>query len=258
MANSSEAISKRILDEYGTKTLPKKRVGGSDLSKDAFLNLLTTQLRYQNPLEPTNDKEFLAQMAQFTALEQMNNLYSSFQFSQASSMINKNVDAEIKNDDSGDISRISGKVVAVNVKENKQYLLVQTLDGKQKEVELSKVKSINDGTTLDAEILSKQIEKLHLSQTNAMINKNVEAETTGANGEVIKIIGKVVAINVKEGRQYLLVRSADGKQTEVEPGAVKWINDGITTDGEALRKEIEKLTNKITELENTIKELKQP
>ena len=258
MANNTDAITKRIMDEFGTKTLPKKRVGGSDLSKDAFLNLLTTQLRYQNPLEPTNDKEFLAQMAQFTALEQMNNLYSSFQFSQASAMINKNVVAEVKDGESGANSVITGKVVAVNVKENKQYLLVQTIDGKQKEVELSKVKSINDGTTLDAEILAKELEKLRLSQANTMINKNVEAELADEKGKVTKIIGKVTAVNVKDGKQYLLIRGADGKQTEVELSKVKVINDGTSTDAEALLKEIEKLTKKVTELENTIKELKQP
>lgn len=160
MANNTENITNRILDEYGTKTLPKKRVGGSDLSKDAFLNLLTTQLRYQNPLEPTNDKEFLAQMAQFTALEQMNNMYSAFQFTQANNMINKNVEAEILNQNTGEATKVNGKVVAVNIKENKQFLLVQSTDGKEREVELAKVKVINDGTTVDAEVLADKIAKL--------------------------------------------------------------------------------------------------
>mgnify|MGYP001163053036 CR=1 FL=1 len=44
------------------------------LGKEAFLNLLLTQLRYQNPLEPVKDQDFVAQMAQFSALEQMQNL----------------------------------------------------------------------------------------------------------------------------------------------------------------------------------------
>lgn len=44
------------------------------LGKDAFLNLLMTQLRYQNPLEPVKDQDFIAQMAQFSSLEQMQNL----------------------------------------------------------------------------------------------------------------------------------------------------------------------------------------
>lgn len=44
------------------------------LGKDAFLRLLTTQLRYQDPLKPVEDQDFIAQMAQFAALEQMQNL----------------------------------------------------------------------------------------------------------------------------------------------------------------------------------------
>jgi len=41
------------------------------LGSQEFLQLLVTQLRYQDPLNPMDDREFLAQLAQFTALEQM-------------------------------------------------------------------------------------------------------------------------------------------------------------------------------------------
>lgn len=44
------------------------------LGKDDFLRLLVTQLRYQDPLQPMNDREFVAQLAQFSALEQMVNV----------------------------------------------------------------------------------------------------------------------------------------------------------------------------------------
>lgn len=46
----------------------------NSLDKDAFLKLLVTQLANQNPLNPVEDKEFIAQLAQFSALEQMQNL----------------------------------------------------------------------------------------------------------------------------------------------------------------------------------------
>ncbi len=49
------------------------------MGKDAFLQLLVSQLRNQDPLNPVNDKEFLAQMAQFSSLEQMQNLNKSFE-----------------------------------------------------------------------------------------------------------------------------------------------------------------------------------
>lgn len=54
-----------------------KKVGDShnnDLDKDAFLRLLTTQLANQDPLNPIEDREFIAQLAQFSSLEQMQNL----------------------------------------------------------------------------------------------------------------------------------------------------------------------------------------
>ena len=47
---------------------------GINMGKEDFLKLLTTQLRYQNPLSPDDPKEFVAQLAQFSSLEQLLNV----------------------------------------------------------------------------------------------------------------------------------------------------------------------------------------
>ncbi len=60
-------------NRYSTAILEQDAMG-----KDAFLQLLVNQLRNQDPLNPVNDKEFLAQMAQFSSLEQMQNLNTGF------------------------------------------------------------------------------------------------------------------------------------------------------------------------------------
>jgi Flagellar hook capping protein len=50
---------------------------GTTLDKNAFMLLLVTQFKYQDPLNPMDDKEFVAQMAQFSSLEQLMNLNTS-------------------------------------------------------------------------------------------------------------------------------------------------------------------------------------
>ena len=50
----------------------------SQMGRDQFLNLLVTQMRNQNPLDPINDSQFIAQLAQFSTLEGIEKLNTSF------------------------------------------------------------------------------------------------------------------------------------------------------------------------------------
>ena len=62
---------------------------GGALGKDEFLKLLVTQLSYQDPLNPMDSTESIAQLAQFSALEQMQNVSEQVQaLNRSSSMLN--------------------------------------------------------------------------------------------------------------------------------------------------------------------------
>lgn len=62
------AANLQALNTGGTVSPAEKQGGLSALDQGDFLRLLLTQLQQQDPLEPVDNKEMLAQMAQFTAL----------------------------------------------------------------------------------------------------------------------------------------------------------------------------------------------
>ena len=59
----------------------KSPLGSRDsaLSRDAFLQLLVTQLQHQDPTQPKADGEFIAQLAQFSSLEQLTEIQQTLQ-----------------------------------------------------------------------------------------------------------------------------------------------------------------------------------
>ena len=60
-------------------TQTKEVKANDDLGKDAFLQLLVTQLKNQDPLDPQDNSEYIAELAQFSSLEQMTNVVSKLE-----------------------------------------------------------------------------------------------------------------------------------------------------------------------------------
>jgi flagellar basal-body rod modification protein FlgD len=98
-----------------------------ELGKDSFMKLLITQLRYQDPTRPMEDREFIAQMAQFSTLEQMTNMnkeiagmVKSTRSAEAFSFLGRQIDS--MNPASG--RRVSGTVTSIQYDGDEQMLMV--------------------------------------------------------------------------------------------------------------------------------------
>ncbi|MFP4375878.1 MAG: flagellar hook assembly protein FlgD [Spirochaetales bacterium] len=95
--NDTERL--RAQNESFNLALTNQRQAKTELGKDEFLKILMTQLTNQDPTEPMQDREFIAQMAQFSSLEQMTNMADQFkqlggilQSSQAMGLLGRTVD----------------------------------------------------------------------------------------------------------------------------------------------------------------------
>lgn len=100
---------------------------GSAMDKDSFLQLLVAQMKYQDPMEPTSNTEYISQYAQFSELEAMNNLSSNMDLQRATSLVGKEVIVK-STGASGETVYTQGKVDFVSSEGTKAFL---TVDGKK-------------------------------------------------------------------------------------------------------------------------------
>ena len=101
-----------------------KSAKGNTLDKDAFLQLLVAQMKYQDPLEPTSNTEYISQYATFSELEQMQNMSASMDLFRASALVGQTVLLNVR-DSQGRLTQVQGPVDFVTYENNKAYLSIR-------------------------------------------------------------------------------------------------------------------------------------
>lgn len=113
-----------VIQETMSQSSVSKTTGEQNgMDKDAFLQLLVAQMKYQDPLEPTSNTEYISQYATFSQVEQMQNMASSMELTRASSMVGKLVTVESTNS-VGETSQVQGIVEYVSYENNKAYVSI--------------------------------------------------------------------------------------------------------------------------------------
>lgn len=140
--NSAEKLNTKLQADNVNKKLGVTDVEmQGKLGKDTFLKLLVTELKHQDPTRPMEDREFIAQMAQFSSLEQMTNLnkelrslVNSSKASEAYGVLGKNIESY----DPQAKKRVAGTVSSVFFKGDELMLKVG-----REEVAMKNVHSVN-------------------------------------------------------------------------------------------------------------------
>lgn len=180
-----------------------KREVNNELDKDAFLKLLVTQLKYQDPLEPMDNTEFVAQTAQFTALEQMKNLNTTMLNAQAFNVIGKPVYVETVNNETGVLEALSGIVSSVEIRNGVPYV---NIGGKN--VPYEDIKLVGSNTEDNNEVVSQAINLIGKTIQGILLDDDLE----DAKGY---IEGKVDYVKFVDGVPVLSVNGKDVKLYEV-------------------------------------------
>lgn len=125
-----------------------------NLGKDDFLKLLITELRNQDPTQPLDNKDFIAQLAQFSSLEQMNNVSTSMSdlskiminFSQISSLTQgaAMIGKWVSGIDTDGKTKIEGTVEAVKWLDGDPKLQIRKADGNLVDLEISLVTMVKE------------------------------------------------------------------------------------------------------------------
>ena len=100
-----------------------KETNGNNADKDTFLQMLVAEMKYQDPLQPTSNTEWVSQYATFSELEQMQNMAESAEASRANDLVGKTVIMKVK-DGSGDTKQIQGRVDYVVYEGKDAYLSI--------------------------------------------------------------------------------------------------------------------------------------
>ncbi|MGR3763864.1 flagellar hook assembly protein FlgD [Rossellomorea sp. NS-SX7] len=177
----------------------KKREGGNDiLGKDDFLKILMTQLQNQDPMNPMQDKDFIAQMATFSSLEQMTNLTKTMekfvenqnqsQLIAYNQFVGKQVTwhkiSESDSNEAPEISEGQGLVKGVRFKADSVEFIME--DGTI--LNPGNISQVNNGTSSDVSLVN----------ASMLIGKKVTWE--GEEGEVS---GIVQSVSSKDSRIWI-------------------------------------------------------
>lgn len=214
---SNQKSIQQIIDDNAAK-VNNRNTG--ELGKDEFLNLLVTQLRYQDPLNPTDDKEFIGQMAQFSALEQMQNLNTSFSATKAYGMIGKSITANIVDPSTKETKEVNGDVSSIKFSGGKYYVVVRGT-----EISVDDVVDVTE---------SSYAAQNNLSNFTNLIGFNVNGIVYNSeDGDMIKVSGKVKALQKGVYEDYAVMDGVkveiSGLNTAVKTTDTEYVRNTLTT-----------------------------
>lgn len=126
MANNIAKVVNGKLDyDYTNNEKEKTEAAkGGNMGYDQFLQLLAAEMQYQDPLEPTSNTDYVAQLATFSQLEATLGMQTTITDQMANSLVGKQVVLTETSESTGKTTTVKGVVDYVTYQDGKAYLSV--------------------------------------------------------------------------------------------------------------------------------------
>lgn len=123
MSSIAQVQDGKIVQTSSQNSLANTVGSSNGMDKDTFLQLLVAQMKYQDPLQPTSNTEYISQYATFSQVEQMQNMAGTMELSRASQLVGQEVYIKTTNS-TGESTYIQGRVDYVVYENGKAYVAV--------------------------------------------------------------------------------------------------------------------------------------
>ncbi len=222
MSNVSSATTNDVLNQYSLKTEEKEK--SNELGQTEFLELMIAQMNNQSPLEPQNNTEFVAQLAQFSSVEGLERLnttaesmasqFRSTQALQASAMVGRDVLVPGQYAIKSSNGQINGVIelpaatsnLAISIFNQSGELVSRLEKGTQAsgDVPFTWDGTNSKGETLPAgkyEVVAEAQYNGESEQQVAYLAANVDSVSIATNGNVILNLAELGSVGIDEVKQ---------------------------------------------------------
>lgn len=195
----------------GTKIIKQSESGGS-MDKDAFLKILCAELKNIDPTQDQDSSQYVTQMAQFSSIEQMDNLNSTLTKSSYQGLIGKGV-VMTDTDNNGD--NYSGIVKAVYTDSNNNTMLSLDITGSDgtitsKSFNADDIEGVLDSSDETTSAISTAALNSSFLAASALVGKPVTVSTTDSSGNATKVSGTIKSAYIDNGQVMIKVTTSDG------------------------------------------------
>ena len=209
--SQSNSVASSGATDNGTKIIKQSEAGGA-MDKDAFLKILCAELQNIDPTQDQDSSQYVSQMAQFSSIEQMDNLNSTLTKSSYQGLVGKGV---VMSDTDSSGANYAGMVKGVYTDSSNNTMIaldIVSSDGSvtTKDFNANDIEGVVDSSDSTTSAINTATLNSSFLAASALVGKPVTVSTTDSSGNAAEVSGTIKSAYIDNGQVMIKVTASDG------------------------------------------------